>query len=305
MLNARLPGRSALVSLVLPLAIILLNPFVQGESHRSFFGVTRIVDSRDGATRTMVHGRTLHGAVRLRNADGTLSRGAPKPLLYYTFSGPMGEAIAAIRKARGGLHHAAVVGLGVGALACHFTPTERVTFYEIDSVVVKLATDRNRFPFLSDCPPTTSVVLGDARLTLARQAEKSDVIVIDAFSSDAIPIHLLTSEAIGVYESKLAPHGALVMHITSKMVELSNIVAKVGEEHGFVTYMRLSHPSEEGDDMAVSSKVAVLARSRDDLRDLLNDDSDWEPVTPPTSFPVWTDERSTILTALADKWLWR
>ena len=301
-LIARAPGRSALIGLALPLLLTLIDPFTPGESHRSFFGVTRIVESPDGAIRSMVHGRTQHGAVRVRNADGTPLRDAPKPLLYYTFAGPMGEAIAALRKTRGGLDHAAVVGLGVGALACHFRALERVVFYEIDSIVVQLATDKNRFPFLSGCPPQISTVLGDARLTLAQQKETSDVIVIDAFSSDAIPMHLLTSEALGLYLSKLAPHGAIIMHITNKYVELTDLVARIGAEHGLVTYMRKASASADEKDMPAGSQVAVLARSREDLRDLLDGDTHWRAVTPPASYPVWTDDHSTILTALTAKW---
>ena len=300
-LIARAPGRSALIGLALPLLLTLIDPFTPGESHRSFFGVTRIVESADGAIRSMVHGRTLHGAVRVRNEDGTPLRSAPKPLLYYTFAGPMGEAIAALRKTRGGLDHAAVVGLGVGALACHFRASERVVFYEIDSIVARLANDKNRFPFLSDCPPQTSTVLGDARLTLVQQKETSDVIVIDAFSSDAIPMHLLTREALGLYLSKLAPHGALIMHITNKYVELTDLVARIGAEHGLVTYMRKAPASADEKDAPAGSQVAVLARSREDLRALLDGDAEWTAVTPPASYPVWTDDHSTILTALIAK----
>ena len=302
LINWRLRGRSLLLALLAIITIFCLKTFVQGESYRSFFGVTRIEDLDNGAVRTMMHGSTLHGAIRMRNPDGSPVSGPPTPTTYYTLSGPMGETIAAIRKAKGGLDHAVVIGLGAGTLACHFGPSEPVTFYEIDPIVVRLATDKTRFRFLSDCEAKSDIVLGDARLTLAQQARMSDVIVIDAFSSDAIPMHLLTREAVGVYLSKLAPHGALVMHISNKIVELSDIVARIGAEHGLVTYVTTDWPMGKEDELASASKVAVLARSKDDLRELLNGEGGWTALNPPASYPVWTDDSSTIFTALAARW---
>ncbi len=304
LINWRLRGRSLLLSALAMMTILSLRPLTQGESYRSFFGVTRIEHLDNGAIRMMIHGTTQHGAIRLRNADGSPVSGRPTPTTYYTLAGPMGETIAAIRKDKGGIDHAAIVGLGAGTLACHFGPSEQVTFYEIDPVMAQLATDRTRFRFLSDCEAKSDIVLGDARLTLAQQDRLSDVIVVDAFSSDAIPMHLLTREAIGVYLSKLAPHGALVMHISNVIVELGDIVARIGAEHGLVTYVVTDLPTGKENELASGSKVAVLARSKDDLQTLLNGDRTWTAVTPPASYPLWTDDRSTIFTALAAKW-WR
>jgi hypothetical protein len=139
-------------------------------------------------------------------------------------------------------------------------------------------------------------------LTLSGQKEQSDVIVIDAFSSDAIPMHLLTREAVGGYLTKLAPGGLLAMHISNRIVELSRIVARIGAEHGLVTYVRMGQGGSDKMDMPSPSQVAVLARSREDLRALLDGDAEWTAVTPPASYPVWTDDHSTILTALIAKW---
>jgi len=115
-------------------------------------------------------------------------------------------------------------------------------------------------------------------------------------------MHLLTSEAVGVYLSKLAPNGALVMHISNKIVELTDIVARIAGEHGLVTYAILSQPAANEAELTLSSKVVALARSRDDLRTLLSGGENWTAVTPPDSYPVWTDDHSTILTALAARW---
>ncbi len=303
LINWRLRGRTLLLGLLTLVTILCVKTFTQGESHRSFFGVTIVEDANDGAVRQMMHGTTLHGAIRLRNADGAPVSGRPTPTTYYTLTGAMGETISAIRAAKGSIEHAAVVGLGTGSLACHFGLSERVTFYEIDPVIVKLATDKALFRFLSDCDARPDIVLGDARLTLARQAEKSDVIVVDAFSSDAIPMHLITREAVGVYLSKLAPNGALVMHISNRIVELGDIIARIGAEHGLVAYVCLDMPKANENDLALASKVMVLARSPQDLRLLLEQPERWTPLTPPPSYPIWTDDRSTIFTALAAKWL--
>ena len=299
----RLRGRSLLLALLSLATILCLKAFTGGESHRSFFGVTVVDDIDGGAVRNLLHGSTLHGAIRLRRSDGQPIRGRPTPTTYYTLSGPMGQAISAVRAARGRLSHAALVGLGAGALACHFGPSEQVTFYEIDPVIAKLATDSSRFRFLSDCGTNANIVLGDARLTLARQTGKSDLIIIDAFSSDAIPMHLLTREAVGAYLSKLAPGGVLVMHISNNIVELSDIVARIGAEYGLVAYLGAGEASRNEDELGAASKVMVLARSQDDMGKLLNGERAWRPVTPPASYPLWTDDRSTILTALAARWL--
>ncbi len=303
MINWRLRGRTLLMTALAVVAILGLKAFTQGESYRSFFGVTRIVDGDDGAVRYMMHGSTLHGAIRLRNTDGSPVSGPPTPTTYFTRNGPMGEAIAALRKAKGRLDHVAVLGLGAGTLACHFKASEKVIFFEIDPIVVQLATDRTRFRFLSDCEAKSGVVLGDARLTLAYQKDKNDLIIIDAFSSDAVPMHLLTREAVGSYLSKLASNGALIMNISNKVVELSDIIARIGAEHGLVTYVALDRPAANEAELASASKIAVLARSKEDLRMLLSGDRAWTAVIPPSTYPLWTDDRSTIFTALAAKWL--
>ena len=116
-------------------------------------------------------------------------------------------------------------------------------------------------------------------------------------------MHLLTREAVGVYLSKLAPGGAIVMHISNNVVELADIVARIGAEHGLVTHVNLHQPIGKEDELAAASKVAVLARSKDDLQALLEGGRNWTAVTAPASYPLWTDDRSTIFTALAAKWL--
>ena len=137
------------------------------EQTRSFFGVHRVVETVTGTHRMLVHGNTIHGAERMREADGTPVTGRPEPLTYYYFGGPISEVTAAARAAAGRLNSVAVVGLGAGSMACHRKEGETWTFFEIDPEVVRLARDPTVFHFLSSCAPNAPVVLGDARLTLA------------------------------------------------------------------------------------------------------------------------------------------
>ena len=295
-----------LVAGALALQLTVLPPLgPASESYRSFFGVNRVGLLRDGQFRTLVHGNIMHGAIRIREADGSPATGTPTPATYYAKDGPIGEAVRAARATHGGrLRHIAVVGLGAGALACHAEASEPITFYEIDPVVVRLAQDRTRFRYLADCAPQASVMTGDARLRIADQAAPSDVIVIDAFSSDAIPVHLLTREALALDLSKLDPHGLLVLHISNNAMEFSGIVARTAADLGLVTYVRsevdvpANHP-----DLRTNSMAAVLARGSADLGPLLDPPGRWRKVEPDGSMRPWTDDYSTILTPLAAKWL--
>src|SRR3954470_21339016 len=172
------------------------------ETARSFFGVHKVAEVSEGKARILYHGTTIHGAQRLRNDDGTPVDGSPTPLPYYYPQGPLAEAIDAARAAQGVLGHVAVVGLGTGSLACHRKAGEHWTFFEIDPEVIRIARDPRLFTFLSSCAPDAPVVAGDARLTLEASSGRYDLIVLDAFSSDSIPAHLLTREALAGYLSK-------------------------------------------------------------------------------------------------------
>ncbi len=167
----------------------------------------------------------------------------PEPLTYFYFGGPISEGIEAVRAAHNGLGRVAVVGLGTGSLACHKRGKEEWTFFEIDPDVVQIARDPRFFSFISSCAPGLPVVLGDARLTLAASPERYDLIVLDAFSSDAIPVHLLTREAMAGYLARLAPGGALVMHISNRHMELGSVVAAVAAAEGLVAYLKEDQPA--------------------------------------------------------------
>src|SRR5271166_4567957 len=230
--------RPARVFALVVLAFVLTDRWQPGfnriETARSFFGVHQVVDTVDGRHRLLYHGTTMHGAERISSgADAS-----PEPLTYYYFGGPMSDSIAATRAVRGSLGHVAVVGLGTGSLACHKRDGEEWTFFEIDPSVARIARDPRLFSFISACAPDLPVVLGDARLTLAASAQRYDLIILDAFSSDAIPVHLLTREALAGYLTRLEPGGALVMHISNRHMELSSVVAAVAAGEGLVAFLK-------------------------------------------------------------------
>ena len=265
------------------------------ETARSFFGVHRVVETADGRHRLLYHGTTLHGAERIGEA------GQPEPLTYYYFGGPMSDAIAATRAARGRLVQVAAVGLGTGSLACHKHAAEAWTFFEIDPDVVRIARDPRRFSFLSICAPGIPVVLGDARLTLAASPQRYDLIVLDAFSSDAIPVHLLTREAIAGYLARLADNGVLVLHISNRHMELARVVAAVGAAEDLVTFIKQDdRPEQKPPDFKLNAIVAALARKPADLGDLPQRPG-WREMPPEPGVTAWTDDYSDILGAILRK----
>ncbi len=265
------------------------------ESARSFYGVHVVTETANREFRLLVHGTTIHGAERVRNPDGSAATGRPEPLTYYHFGGAIAEAVAARRKA-GSLHSIAAVGLGSGSLACHQQGGERWHFFEIDPEVARIARDPKLFRFLSDCAPDIPITLGDARLTLAASKETFDLIVLDAFSSDSIPVHLLTREAFAGYLSRLSPNGTITVHISNRHMELARVVAAVGAQHGLVTYVKKDERSTDfSKTFRANALVAVLARNEADLGPL---PSEWRRVNPDPRVPAWTDDYSDVLRAI-------
>lgn len=295
------PGLAAGFAALAALASLTVGGSVSDErSYRSFFGVHKIGMWQDGKTRILKHGTTVHGFARVLNEDGSPAAARPRPTGYYTFEGPMGEAIRSVRLQAGGrLNHIAAIGLGAGTLACHLREGEAMTFYEIDSLVVDLARDPKLFPFLTACAPKAPIVLGDARLTIASQAERSDLIIVDAFSSDAIPAHLLTREAIALYLGRLAPNGVIVLHISNRAMDLRATLARVAADAGLVALHRLD-VSTMNEDYRSGSRVVALAHKREDIGALALDGGAWDQFEPDMSRRVWSDDYSTILTPVLD-----
>jgi hypothetical protein len=289
-----------LLALVFTLTSLWLPGRNNVEVTRSFFGVHKVSDTADGKYRLLFHGTTIHGAERLRADDGARIAGRSEPLAYYYRGGPISETILTTRAQRGKLANVAAVGLGTGSLACYRERGESWTFFEIDPEVVRLARDPARFRFIASCAPDLPIVLGDARLTLNASAQQYDLIILDAFSSDAIPAHLLTREALAGYLARLKKGGVIVMHISNRHLELAQLVAAVGATEGLVTLVKTDR---QANDFATNYKsnavVAALARNEKDMSGLLRLKG-WARVSPNGVTP-WTDDYSDLISSLIRK----
>jgi hypothetical protein len=267
---------------------------------RSFFGVHQVVETADGRFRLLNHGTTLHGAERIADTGPTAGI-APEPLTYYYRGGPISETIEAVRAARGTLPHVAVVGLGSGTLSCYKRSDEQWTFFEIDPAVVQIARDPQLFSYISACAPDLPVVLGDARLTLAASPRRYDLIILDAFSSDVVPVHLLTREAIGIYLARIEDGGAIVLHLSNRYMELGSVVAAVAAGEDLIAYFKDDdRAATEPFDYKTNASAAVLARKRADLGDLPNRPG-WHEIKPEHDIRIWTDDYSNVLGAILRK----
>ncbi|HEX2210727.1 MAG TPA: fused MFS/spermidine synthase, partial [Longimicrobium sp.] len=196
-------------------------------AERTFFGRYKVMEYRhDGGFHVLRHGSTLHGAQSMQ------AWRRREPLTYYLLHGPLGKVFAATAD-RAGTRRVAVVGLGTGTTAAYARPGEDWTFYEIDPGIERIARDTAYFTYLADSPARTRVVLGDARLSLARDtAATYDLILLDAFSSDAIPVHLVTREALQTYLARLAPRGIIAFHISNRYLDLEPVVAALAKDRG-------------------------------------------------------------------------
>lgn len=264
------------------------------EHHRGFFGVNKVVVTPDKSVRLLSHGTTLHGAQKLGPELDALP---PDPLTYYHFAGPFADVINAVRQQRP-LKRIGAIGLGTGSLACYRREGESWTFFEIDPLVVKLARDPKYFRFLSDCAPEAKVVVGDARLTLAEAKTASfDLIVLDAFSSDSIPVHLLTREALQMYVQKLSAKGVLLFHVSNKNMDLMPVVGTLADTLGLAAFAKSGGAVEPVSKTYKSAaRVIALARSADDLG-TLPDRADWKKLERGEQ-RVWSDDYSNVLAAI-------
>jgi hypothetical protein len=274
-------------------------------SVRSFFGVSRIreTETADGQFRLLQHGTTLHGGQRIREADGRLAAiDPPELLLYYWDGSAIAETFAAVRARVDRPIRFAVIGLGAGSLACRAAPNDTVHYYEIDPAVIGIARDPYLFSFLWACRPDVPIILGDARLTLAEAPDGAyDLIIVDAFSSDAIPIHLLTREAMAIYLKKLSPHGMVVMHVSNRHLELASVVAGIAAANGLITRVNDSSDLDEAaNPYKFIATVAAVARSEEDFGALAQA-RDWALKAPDPGQWVWTDDYCNIVGAVLRK----
>jgi hypothetical protein len=254
-----------------------------------------------GEARVLFHGTTIHGAERLRGKDGgPLPEGRPEQLTYYYPGGPFSEALEAVRARAGGtFNRVGLVGLGVGALSCSSKPGEQWRFFEIDPVVVRLATNPAKFRTMATCAPNADIHIGDARLTLADETAPFDFLMIDAFSSDVVPVHLLTREAFALYASKLSPHGAFALNISNRNIELASVVAGSATENGLVTFVKRDpRDIDFRTSYQARAEIALVTREASDVAARLEAAGVWRRVPANPDVRTWTDDYSNIVGAI-------
>jgi SAM-dependent methyltransferase len=231
--NIKHPPRQAVAAILMCLALVVLPSNVrQGDAQRSFFGVYRVqpVEDQTGLFRVLMHGTTLHGSQRFKDEDGK-DVDDTTPTTYYYPGSPIGQSIAkrreilAAKKEKG---RYGIVGLGTGSSSCHKREGETWRFFEIDPLVIKIAKDPKNFTFITKCQPDIDIVVGDARLTIKREKDASfDLFIIDAFSSDAIPVHMLTKEAVELFLKKLKPDGVVLLHTSNRYLDLNSVLGAI------------------------------------------------------------------------------
>jgi hypothetical protein len=262
-------------------------------TQRTFFGIYRVTDNEDGRYHLLFHGSTNHGMQSLTPANRL------QPLTYYSRSGPIGQVFDAFHGTEI-LQQVAIIGLGAGSMACYGERGQQFTFYEIDPVIERIARDPRYFTFLRDCSPKVEVTLGDARLSLDKARNRSyGLIVLDAFGSDAIPVHLLTREAINLYFEKLTDNGVLVFHISNRYLELKPVLGAVAKDAGLTCFAEDDTNITEIDirNGKFPSRWVIMARTKDDLG-ILARDPRWASVVARPDVRVWRDDFSSVLTAI-------
>jgi hypothetical protein len=297
-------ARQLAVALLMFATVVILPSSVKhGNAQRSYFGVYRVSLSEANDYNVLTHGTTLHGAQRIRDDDGKLVSDTT-PATYYYAGGPLAQSVKIVQQrldAKGEKGRFGIVGLGTGSISCYARKDERWRFFEIDPVVVNIAAKSNYFTFLSNCQPQLDVVLGDARLTVAKEADRSfDLMVIDAFSSDAIPVHLMTAEALQLYAGKLKDDGILVLHISNRYLDLDSVLGATMPLVPQLKGLIVSDEKADGTYAQNSSTIAVFAkdeRALDPFRVIEGSGAFNLSLLSP-----WTDDASDILGAFLSQW---
>ena len=282
---------------------------------RGSFGVNEIALDDKGKFIMLVNGRTLHGMQRLDQNEN------PEPLTYFHVEGPVGDVF---RLHGDHCSRVAVVGLGVGSLAAYANENQDFDFYEIDPVVCRFASDKRYFSYLSsakECGANVNLILGDARIQLdllrgrmvgdqqpvtrsafhpasyrKNKPQKYQLMVMDAFGSDAVPLHLLTEEAIQLYLDLLEEDGLLVLHVSSKFINFTPIGAGIAEKFGLAAAMRVDIPDKKTVDETGRTPSFYLVMSRDSkvIETFYESGSDWRPIDSQRKL-YWTDEHTNVL----------
>jgi hypothetical protein len=259
---------------------------------RSFFGVYRVMVYPK--TRALQNGTTTHGGQSIYPELAT------EPLTYYHRDGPLGQSFRWLMQ-KNPNRRVAIVGLGTGTIACYGRSNESWTFYEIDPLIERIALNPKYFTYLRDCPPAKRIVLGDARLSMQQAPDSSyDFIILDAFSSDAIPVHLMTREAVQLYLRKLAPGGSIAFHISNRYLNLEPVLVEIARDArlaGIVGADTLVTPAQRAE-FKMDSRWVVLSRKATDHAQLAVQPG-WHVLPPASPVALWTDDFSNVLSVFS------
>lgn len=268
---------------------------------RSFFGVLKVKNEPAKNVRTLVYGRTVHGMESLDPAKAMV------PLSYYHESGPAGDVLGPLPKSRdakkedGGGRSIGVIGLGIGSLASYARAGDTWTFFEINPMVATIAKKYFNYLPLAETRSKIDVEIGDARLRLKNgPAQRFDVLVLDAFSSDAIPVHLVTREALAVYRRALKPNGTLLAHVSNQHVDLKPVFAALAKDAGMLARVRKDEDLTKAllEAGKAGSVWVLLTESVDEMMRISVDQPAWAPIVAPESQQVWTDDFANVLGAM-------
>jgi SAM-dependent methyltransferase len=286
--NRPRPFAVALAAIILANAAILprYNEGLQRlYAARNFFGVKMVLQDDAHQLRELVHGDTLHGVEKFSAGD------SGQPLSYYHRTGPAGDVMRML--AARPSQRAGIIGLGAGSMAAYAGPGRSMTFFEIDPEMEGIA--RQYFTFLDRCGSNCRVVTGDGRLELERMPEGYfDFLMLDAFSSDSIPAHLMSREALKLYLSRLTPDGVLLFHVSNRYLDVARLVSALITDASLVGFIKRDEAGVLQNEGKASSIHVVAARRLEDLGSLPSLPG-WMPVVRPQSVPVWTDDYSNLL----------
>lgn len=261
---------------------------------RNFFGSLTVTHDPRGRWTQINHGTTIHG---IQSVDPA---GKREPRSYYTRKGPVGDVFRTYGETLTLPRRVGVIGLGAGTIAAYAKPGEDWTFFEINPAVVRIARDTTYFTYLSDAFPGDAglrIALGDARLEIAKERSGYGVLLIDAFSSDAIPVHLVTEEAMALYTSKMAEGAIMAWHISNRSIDLRPVLAALAASQGWTARIRQDFDLPESEADAGRAPSVWVAMSKD-AAVLGGLGSAWEPLVPRPGFHSWTDQRSSVVSVL-------
>ncbi|WP_373476201.1 fused MFS/spermidine synthase [Sphingorhabdus sp.] len=279
---------------------------LDGVRMRSYFGTYTVNSTESGRVRWLNHGTTMHGMQLLDDPT--------RPISYYPETSGVGIALQKAPALFGPNATVGIVGLGTGTLGCYKKPGQNWTFFEIDPLVIEIARDRKIFSFLEKCAPDVKITLGDARLTLADVPKgRFDILALDAFSSDSIPLHLLTKEAFATYRRTLKPDGLLLVHISNRYIDLNPVIAAEAKANGWYAALRHDSPTQDminrgnraSQWIALSpdpAKLAQLTGPVNRVKSRYYDSDQWLHLDPPGNVEPWTDDYASVLPHLS---LWK